>query len=74
MRTRRGLLHFRVHVPIGDKNIQQAIIVIIDEAAAETEHIACRLCDSGFIAYLIKETFAIVVPTGCEFCALDLGR
>ena len=62
MSPRRGLLHLGIDMAVGDKNIQPTIVVIVEKASAETEHIACRPGDAGLIADLIKKSFAFVVP------------
>src|SRR6478672_10896417 len=36
VRTRRGLLHFRINVPIGDEDIQQTVVVVVQEPSAKT--------------------------------------
>src|ERR1700730_14313562 len=62
MDSRSGLLHLRIYVPIGNEDIQPAIIVVIEESASETEHLACRPRNSGFVTHFVEESFSIVVP------------
>src|SRR6202049_3022622 len=49
MSPRCSLFHLGIDVAVGDKKIQPAIVVIIEKAAAETEHIACLPGDAGCV-------------------------
>src|SRR5579864_1725197 len=62
MGSGRGLLHLRIHMPVGDENIQPPVVVVIEETSAETEYIPRRSGDPRFVAHLVEEPFPIVVP------------
>src|SRR5260370_11724438 len=62
MGSGRGLLHLWVNMPVGDENIQPPVIVVIEEASAETEDIPCRSRDPRFVAHLVEKSFPIVMP------------
>src|SRR5579864_504111 len=62
MGSGRGLLHLGVNMSIGNENVQPAIIVVIEETAAETEHVPRRSRDPRFVAHLVEKSFPIVVP------------
>src|SRR5713101_2256871 len=55
-------LHFLVHVPIGDEQVQPSVVIVIEKAAAEAQHISGGHRDPGDIAHLVEESFAVVVP------------
>src|ERR1700756_296064 len=62
MGSGRGLLHLRIHMPVGDENVQPPVIVVIEEAAAETEYIPRWSRDPCFVAHLVEKSFPIVMP------------
>src|SRR3954471_17889430 len=47
---------------VRNEDIQQAIVVIVEEAAAEAQDIARRTRNACFIADLIEENFSIAMP------------
>src|SRR5260370_6068243 len=62
MHVRRDLLHFRIHMTVGDEQIKPAIVVVIEEAAAKAEYFSSGNRDPRLIAHLVKRAFSIVVP------------
>src|SRR6266581_7483078 len=56
------LLHLGVDVTVGDENVQSAIIVIVEEAPAETENLFCWPRDTGLFTHLVKKSFSVVAP------------
>ncbi len=59
---RGSLLYLRINVPVGDEQIQPAIIIVVEEASAETEDPARGTGYAGAVADLIKRPLSIVVP------------
>ena len=57
-----GLLNFRINVAIGDKNVEPAIIVVIEEAATKAENLARGNRDTRRVADFVEEALAIVMP------------
>ena len=39
MNAGRGLLHFGIDVAVGDKNVQPAVVVVVEKSSAETQHV-----------------------------------
>src|SRR6202022_1478254 len=60
--VRRGLLNFWIHVAVGNKNIQPAIVVVVEEAPAKAQDVMRRSSNPGAVAHLVKETLAVVLP------------
>src|SRR5262249_42020392 len=58
----RDALHFFVHMSVGDEDVEPPIIVIIEESAAEAEHIPRRTSYPGSIAHFIEKSLSIVMP------------
>jgi hypothetical protein len=44
-----GFLDFWIDMTIGNKYVQPAIIIVIEEASTEAKHIVCRARDSRLI-------------------------
>src|SRR5438445_13322800 len=47
---------------VGDEDVEPAVVVEIEESAAEAEYIPCRNRDARLSADLGEKAFAIVVP------------
>ena len=60
---RRGLLDFGINMAVGDKDIQPAVVVVIEKAASKTEYLVSRAGKAGLIADLVEEALAIVSNT-----------
>jgi len=58
----RRLLDFRIHVSVGNEQVQPAIIIKIEKTSAKTEHVICRPSYAGLVADLNKGSVALVVP------------
>jgi len=57
-----GLFDLGIDVAIGYEQIQPAIIVVVEEATAETQYFARWYHDPRRTAHVIEETFPAVVP------------
>ena len=45
-----------------DEEIQEAVVVVVEEASAEAQHLVRRACDAGLIADFIEVAVAVVLP------------
>src|SRR6266849_1431162 len=57
-----SLLYLRINVTVGDEQVQPAIVIVIEEASAETKHPPGGARYPRPIADLVKRAFSIVVP------------
>ena len=62
MDTRRPLLYLRIDVAVCDEKVQPSVVVVVEEASTETEHIVGGDGDAGLIADLDEGALSIVVP------------
>jgi len=62
MDFRRGLLDLRINVAVGNEQVQPAVVVIIEKASAEAEHIMRGPGNTGLITDFVEKSFTIVVP------------
>ena len=58
----RGLLDFRIDVTIGNKEVEPAVIVVVEETSTKTENVVSRTGDAGLIADFVEKSFAVVLP------------
>ena len=56
------MLDFRIHVTVGDEEVEPTIVVIVDESAAKAQYFARRKGDPRLIADLVKVALSGVVP------------
>ena len=54
VRFRRDLLDFGIDMTVGDKQIEPAIVVIVEKSAAEARDVACWDRNSRFVAYFVE--------------------
>src|SRR2546430_5653090 len=62
MDFRRGLLDLRINVAVGNEQVQPSVIVVIEKASPEAEHIMRGTGNTGLITDFVEKSFAIVVP------------
>jgi len=48
-------------VPNGDKDVEPAVIVVVEEPSAETKHVGGRTCDSCLMTDVPEPALAVVV-------------
>src|SRR6516225_3727513 len=58
----RLLLNLGINVPVGDKKVQPAIVIVIKESPAEAQDYFSRFSHSRDGTDFVEETLAIVVP------------
>ena len=58
---RRGLLDLRIDVPIGDKYVEPAIVIVVEKASAKAQHIMRGPGDSSLIADFSEKSRALVM-------------
>src|SRR5439155_2239522 len=59
---RGGLFDFGIDVAVSNEQVQPPIVVVIEEAPTEAEHVVRGARDAGLIADLVEKPFAIVMP------------
>ena len=62
VRFRGDLLDFGIDMTVGDKEVEPAVVVVVEKSAAEAQDIPRRDRDSRFVAYLVEVALSGVVP------------
>ncbi len=57
-----GLLNFGINVTVSYKEIEPAVVVVVDKTSSKAQDVMGGARNSGLVADLVEEAFAIILP------------